>query len=409
MKPAVGLVLSGGGARGAYEVGILSGLIEATAALANEARFEIVAGTSVGAINGSWIAANADERSYRIAGLEQLWSSLSLADHMRVDLRGLLGWLNPLRALHTPDDFALGDHFTRSILKPETFEALVRDSIDWDKLHHNIEHGLVRALMIAALHIGTGATTLFAELSNHVNQQQLIHPGRVTRFERIEADHVLASSAIPILLPARRIGSSYFVDGGLRFNTPISPAIRAGAQKLVIVSLHHETAAVLKANGDGVTELYPSPTFLAGKLLNTLLSDPITNDVEVLKRINELMRALNMTLTVEQREKLDQTMIERHGSAPRNIETLIFEPSQNIGLLAGAHLRNSKGGWNIGQMYERFLARAAHDAATWESDLASYLLFDGEWAQTLISLGRKDALARRGEIAAFFTSPQSTP
>ncbi len=404
----VGLVLSGGGARGAYEAGVLQGLNEALGH-SSEPRFRVIAGTSVGAINAAWMAANAHAFDHRVEELVRLWRALRLQDHLRVDLLGLIGWSSPLRWLRRGpaprDEDGPSDRFGRSVLDPRALEDIVTTAIDWRQLHENVNAGRVRALVVAALHVGSGATTMFAELAPGAEFKPMRHPRRVARPTRIEVEHVLASAAIPALFPARRIGRSYFADGGLRFNTPIAPAIRAGADKLVVITLRHEPREPvdIDAPGNSMDE-YPSLVFLVGKIFNALLLDPVAYDLQVLERFNHMMEVIDSSLSPEEKARLSEVTERARGMAYRHLPTLTFEPSKNIGVLAGEHLRRHSGSWNLGRFYEWLLAHAAHAESAWEADLASYLLFDGSWADTLIELGRADALAKRDEIRAFFAA-----
>jgi NTE family protein len=399
----VGIVLSGGGARGAYEAGVVSGLVEALAPLKHlRAPFRVIAGTSVGAINGAWLAANAHRHDHGIGNLVQVWESLQLQAHLHVDLTGLLGFTAPLRFLKRakPDE----EHFGRSVLDPRAIEELVATRIDWAALHDNVASNRIKALVVAALHIGTGVTTLFSELAPGAEFRAMKHPRRVARVEPITAEHVLASAAIPALFPARRVGRGFFVDGGLRFNTPISSAIRAGADKLVVITLRHDPAEAPSIEGPGASmDEYPHLVFLIGKIFNALLLDPVTYDLQMLERFNRMMEVLDATLSKPERERVDRVLVESRGLPYRRLDTLTFEPSQDIGVMAGEHLREHHQGWRLGRFYDWLLARAANVEATWEADLASYLLFDGEWAKKLIALGRADALAKRDAIVQFFS------
>ncbi len=407
--PIVGLVLSGGGARGAYEVGVLAGIAQAMGAKETGAPlFRVVAGTSVGAINGAWTVAHAHRGDHDFEALARIWNELSLREHLRVDLAGMLGWSSPLRWLRKKaqqEPEPLG----RSVLNPVGIEELVQRAIPFPSLYRNVDSGAVRAFIVAALHVGTGVTTLFTELAPGVALAPTRHPRRLSRKERITADHVLASAAIPALFPARRIGRSHFVDGSLRFNTPIAPVIRAGAEKVVVISLKHEAFAVPDLEAVAGEEQYPDPLFLVGKLFNALLLDPVSYDLQVLDGLNRVMGVLDETLSPEERTRFDQVLVESRGSAYRRIPTLAFEPSENISLLAGQYLAAHHHEWDLGRFYDWMLGKAAAKSATWESDLASYLLFDGGWAETLIALGRRDANARRDEIREFFRGQMRAP
>ena len=149
-------------------------------------------------------------------------------------------------------------------------------------------------------------------------------------------------------------------------------------------------------------EQYPHPLFLLGKVLNALLLDPVSYDLQVLDRLNHVMGVLDATLTPIQRAKVDQVLRDSRGATYRNIPTLAFEPSESIPLLAGRYLGAHLQGWELSRTYEWLLRKAATQHATWENDLASYLLFDGGWADVLISMGRRDVMARRDEVRTFF-------
>ncbi len=398
-----GLVLSGGGARGAYEVGVLRGVAEVVGGAQSAGPlFDVVAGTSVGAINGAWVVANAHRPAHDVQGLCALWQALDLREFLRVDLLGLVGVRRPLgfwrRAGRAPSDT-----FGQSVLDVSALERLVGEHVDFPQLHHNVRSGLVHAFVVAALHIGTGLTTLFTELAPGAQFKPTKNPRQRALAEPVEKEHVLASAAIPALFPARRVGRSYFVDGGLRFNTPVAPAIRAGAERLVVVSLRHEAPTPKTPAGPAdVSEQYPNVTFLLGKVFNALLLDPVAYDLQVLERFNALSQVLDETLSADERAKVDAVIEAARGSPYRRIPTLAFEPSQNIGVLAGEHLREHASRWRLGHFYEWLLAKAGTGQAGWEADLASYLLFDGVFAERLIALGRQDVLARRDEVRSFF-------
>lgn len=392
--PSVGVVLSGGAARGAYEAGVLSGIAEATGASGGgPPLFSVVAGTSVGALNGAWLAANAHRADHDVAHLVSLWTSIELDRHLRLDWKGLAGVKSERRERYGP-----------SLLDPGPLEALVTECIDWNRLHQNLEQGRLQALVLAALHVGSGVTTLFYELAPGAAFRAVEHPRRVSRPTRLEPRHVLASAALPGLYPARRIGGGFFADGSLRFNTPISPALRAGAQKLVVITMRHPHQQHPDIDGPGAAhERYPRPVFLAGKLLNALLLDPVADDLQVLLRFNQVVAAAQATLPSRELAAFKSALAGARGAPYRAVQTLVFEPSQNIGELAGAHLRDRGKNDRLPPWYRAVLAPAASTRASWEADLASYLLLDGAWARVLVDLGRADALSRKDEVRAFFS------
>lgn len=390
--------------RGAYEVGVIAGVVEVLHCRADDsALFRIFSGASVGAINAAYLAANAQRGDHAVDRLIEVWCSLDLERHARLRpfslVRGPKRLRRAVRELTEPE--TLGS----SLLDPEAFDDLVRRSVDWGQLHDNLSSGRLSALLVAALHVASGRTTIFAELDPRTVFHQALDDRRRVAFERIEAEHVLASAAIPWLFPTRRVRDRYYCDGGLRYNTPIAPAIRAGADRLLVVSVRHrETPAEVferEASFDGAGRDL-SPIFLLGKVLNALLLDPVMYDLSVLERLNQLMAVVDENLTPEERGRLDQILIRSRGASYRNLRTLVFTPSQDLGRVAGDYIRTSLDLKKVPGLARFFLQRAAKESPAQEVDWASYLLFDGDYASRLIDLGRSDALAKADEIKRFF-------
>ncbi len=394
-----GIVLSGGGARGAYEAGVVSGIVEVLAKRAPaRAPFSIFTGTSVGAINAAWLATHADDPDMRVAGLVDHWRALELSKHLSLD---------PLRFL-MPSDLGAriarwrgegNERWGRSLLDPRALEELVESKLAYERLHENVRSGVVKALVVAALEISTGRTTQFCELAEGTRFVASHDPRRVVRRTEIEATHVLASAAIPLLFPSRRIGRYYYCDGGVRFNTPIAPAIRCGADRLVVISLlYPRTDFADVDSGRAHVHAYPRPVFLLGKVLNALLLDPVHYDLSVLERFNKLIGTLEETLDADELARVREVLAQSRGLAYEQIETLVFRPSTDIGVLAHEHARRRK----TDTLSTLLVTRLADLGADLEADLLSFVLFDGEFANALIELGRRDALAREADIDAFF-------
>jgi len=325
----IGVVLSGGGARGAYEAGVIAGIVDLLRDQERKrAPFSIFTGTSVGAINATWLAAHADQPDMNVSGLLEQWRSLDMREHLRI---------SPMRFLFPS---RTGERLGRSFIDPRALEELVQKRIPFRRLHDNIDKGIVEALVVAALNIASTKTTMFAEVAPTARFIPSRDPRRQGRLTQIECGHVLASAAIPLVFPARKIGSEHYCDGGIRFNTPLAPAIRSGADRLVVVSaLHREEADDGESERRRRTAAYPSPLFILGKVLNDLLLDPINYDLGVMRRFNKLWGVLEETLTADEMRRVSDVLEDTRGVAYRRLETLVFHPSEDIGDITTRHAK----------------------------------------------------------------------
>ncbi len=391
---STGIVLSGGGARGAYEAGVVQGLMEVLQP--THPPFEVLCGTSVGALNAVYLAAHAHMPDMNARGLVEQWRELDVKRHLKLDMRGLLGWK---RDWMRDDGNPLPKLVGRSLLDARALEDVVQHGVPWDELHRNVRAGLVRSVIVSALHISSGKTMQFAELAPGAPFVNSRDPRRVLLEGEITADHVLASAAIPLLFPARRVGNDFFCDGGVRFNTPIAPAIRSGAERLVVISLLSKEATTPDTTPEAIKlQAYGSPVFLIGKVLNALLLDPLRYDLQVLDRFNRLIGALEVSLPADELEAVQRVLQESRGMPYRKIDTLVFRPTRDVGKMARERAKNLQGS----RFSSWLLSRTATLGTLWESDLVSFILFDADFANELIALGRHDALERADEILTFF-------
>jgi len=379
--------------RGAYAAGVLRGITEVLALSASDRPpFTIFSGTSIGAINASYLAANAHRGDLATDGLVSMWTSIDVKEFLHV---------RPFAVV--PSLFRRGkEELSHSLLDPEPLEKLVKSHDQWDELHANIASGRARALIVAALDASSGLTTLFCECAPDAGITTTTNPYRTTVLTTITPDHLLASSAIPVLFPPRRIGDRLYFDGGLRYNTPISPTIRAGADKLVVISLASPEEGERQKSDEGAAVADgPGLVFLLGKLLNTLVLDPIDYDLQVLDRTNALARILDDEVTPTVRAKIDAQLAASRGAPYRVVENLVFRPSTDLGKLAARYLREVGTDFPTDFVSRMVLKRAA-TADVEAADWATFLLFDGRFAERLVQAGRDDAHARAKEIEIFF-------
>jgi len=396
----IGLVLSGGGVRGAYEVGVLQGIVEVLGRPPGAVSpFDIVSGTSVGAINAVWVGSWAHRGDLEIDGLVREWTDLELSTHLSVDWRGAASILGGSRIRRL-----LMESFSErgaSFLDVEPFEEIVERQIPWAKLHDNVRTGRIDAVAVAALEVSTGRTFVFGETSGSVDLEAVEDGQRRFTPCTLAVDHVLASAAIPLLFPAREIDYELFCDGGLRLNTPIPPAIRTGADRLVVISVGDEERY---PEGEGEwaraarRSSFANPVFIAGKALNALLVDPVYRELQITERVNRMVEAMEDVLDDEDLAALRERVQASRGAPYRKIPILSFSPSESVSELAREHAQNAR----PSNPSTRMILRLAGGSETVERDLLSFILFDGDFAEALIRLGRSDALDRAAEIEEFF-------
>ncbi len=387
----LGVVLSGGGARGAYEAGVLSYVFGDLPRVMNRTpQIHVVCGTSVGAVNGAFLAASADDPVAGMPRLIDLWTGITLKDVLDFGVRHASRIYRVL--LGADQSSGVG------LLDARPMAGLIQRELNWRRLSRNLETGKLAALTISTTQVATGRTVVWVEAGAGVNVPYGLPGGVMMRKDKIRAEHVLASAAIPLIFPPVLIGSELFCDGGLRLNTPMAPAIHFGAERLLVVGMATPVGVhgSLPALAPGRA---PGATFLLGKVLNAFMLDHVTTDLDDLKRLNEVLEAGERAFGKEFLTRTNEEL-KKAGHLPRRqVQTFAVRPSMDIGRLAGEHLRRNARRFNteLGKTFLRMLDIG--EGA--DADLASYLLFDGEFATKLIDLGRRDAESRRDELADF--------
>ena len=394
------LVLSGGAARGAYEVGVIRYLREELPRLlGRQPQLDILSGSSVGAIHAAWLAATADEPETQGKLLAAAWGELDMAEILPFRFAG--GARFAARALGTMTA-SEGKATTRplfdDIVNTRPIQELIRDKIPWERISPNIDSGHVRALTVSAFDYLNTRTTVFVERADGESYPASADRRRIPVAAKIAPDHVLASAAMPLLFPPIWIGDSWFGDGGLRQNTPLSPALRLGAAKALVVSLKHRPK--VKATAIGSHKRPPSNLSMAGRLLGALMLDPVEYDMQVLERINKLIEATGQDSTAA----IAGAMHRARGAQYRQVKCLAISPSRDLGVMAGQFLVGLKQRPGLPRWGLRLLERVARVEPGGEVDLASYILFDGAFASQLIELGMQDSHARCEELVEFISS-----
>jgi NTE family protein len=370
--PRTALVLSGGGARGAYQVGVLRELVERGFLAPDRACVDILVGSSAGSINAAAIAAWSDDLHTGVAGLERIWREIHPAQVYRTDM-GSLGRIGARWAWDLSFGGATGHVQPKSLLDAAPLRELLAAHIPFERIAANVADRHVAALAIIATDLYTSNGVIFLDAAPDTP----LWTRRRWRIERtpIRVEHLVASSAIPIFFPSVAIGGRYFGDGSIRNTAPLSPAINLGADRIIAIGVSGPTPETVTAS-----PLEP-PTVaqVAGVLLDAVMLDAIEVDVEHSERVN--------------------ASVQHHwtGDADavfRRVDVLWIRPSHRVRGLAEELAHRLP-------VVVRYLLRGLGSDAS-VAELASYLLFDSTFCSKLIDLGREDVAAERERIARFF-------
>jgi len=404
--PRIAIVLSGGGARGAYEAGVLSFLMaELPKRLGRRPTFHIVSGASVGAIHASyWTATLHEDDEVRAARLAATWDSLSIervyhlsfADLVRIPARLVAAPFSaaPVTGARSPDRLP-------GLLDTAALERIVLEQIPWSHLQPNIRaSGCV--LCVSCTEIASGRAVVFVDGQRVSLTPWEYDPYVVARAAVVGPLHTLASAAIPLLFPAVRIGHHFYCDGGLRLNTPLSPALRLGADRLLLVALRHPPDDVEQEH---VREAaYSNPAYLLGKVLNALLLDHIDYDLQRMRLVNSILEGGEAAFGPSFLPKINGIIRARRGANYRYVRECVVRPSEDLGRMAGrCYKQRSRSLWPARVVADLVMRSAAQGVPEGEADLLSYVLFDAAYTRELIALGRADAERQADEIVALFS------
>jgi NTE family protein len=397
------LVLSGGGARGAYEVGVLAFLYGKLAdRIGVLPRFDLITGTSVGAVHACFLAAHAQRPREGVDALVDIWRAMAFSQVYRFGVRDALHFSNALLGSLFGRPTAAGRQPERlyGMLNTEPLERLVLAKVPWRELRRNLRHRVLDTLTVSTTQIATGRTVVFVDNAAQRVPSWTRDASQIAVADRIGPMHALASAAIPLLFPAVRIGDTYYTDGGLRQQAPLTPALRLGANRLVIIGLRKgQTGGVHDEVGEGRIERFHSAAFLTGKVLDALLIDRLEVDVSHMRVINRMLRAGIEHCGEGHLDAVQKHVVEARGLGFRLVEDAFIRPSEDLGQIAAYHVdRLLRVGTasRVGELALRMLTRGESKR---EADLMSFLLFDRDYAMELVELGRADAERQEAELA----------
>ena len=372
-KVRTALVMPGGGARGAFQVGVLKALAE----LMPRGRpnpFSVISGTSAGAVNSVVLASRA--RNYRtaVAELERVWGHFRChhvykTDHLTM-LKSSLHWMASL---------ILGGWLVgtpKSLLDNAPLRALLSNNVHFPRIQDGIEAGHLDAVAVTAAGYASARSTTFFEARSDLKPWERTR--RLGKNIELHLDHLMASIAVPMIFPPVCIGNEYFGDGAMRQATPLSPAVHLGADRILVIGIRDETGEkVPDTPGDP-----PSFAQIAGYMLDTLFMDGLYSDLERITRINEM---------------LDSAPPEgdRRGGRPyRPIDTMLIVPSEDLRVIAHKHRAELP-------FAIRALLRGVGGRNPGENRLLSFLLFEMAYTRELIDLGYRDAMKVKDELLDF--------
>jgi NTE family protein len=368
-RPCVGLVLTGGGSRSAYQVGVLLALAELLPRARNP--FQIIVGTSAGAVAASVLAAEAHHWRRAVAGLERVWANFRSDQVFHVDtphmLRAGAHWVLALisggMVLSPP----------RSMLDNTPLRELLSVHVDCAGIRRSITRGHLRAFALCSTSYSSGQSVAFYDGLDSIRDWSRVQ--RIGRRTELTLDHLMASVAIPLLFPPMQIAGDYFGDGAMRQLHPLSPAIHLGADRVLVIGVRARHAAGVTINR--LQAVMPTPGEIFGYMLDTLFTDQIYGDLEQLERINELVHSAPQAARGE-----------------RQIETLMLAPSVDPREIAAQHAAEMPPG-----LKALLRVIGGRDASGFQ--LASYLTFEAGYTRALIELGYRDAMEARGALLAF--------
>ncbi|WP_395611268.1 patatin-like phospholipase family protein [Pseudomonas sp. B22129] len=372
-EPVTGLILSGGGARAAYQVGVLAAIAELLPPGAPNP-FPVIVGTSAGAINAVSLASGAMDFTAAIERLTAFWQGFRSHLVLRSDWPGVV---RQASRFLTHSLLGFGAQLPVALLNSSPLRDLLRDKLHLEGINEAIRQKQLHAVAVTAFGYESGQAVTFYQGGG------TIHPWlrhrRIGVPTQLTVEHLLASSAIPLLFAPVKLDQEYFGDGAVRQSAPISPALHLGASRVLVVGVSGNPRGNEPSTQRTYTGQEPTLAQIGGHMLNSTFIDSLEGDIELLERLNQFSHLLPADAAIQ-------------GLAP--VDVLVIAPSQPIDEIAARHRQELPAAL-------RLFLRGPGATKTSGAGVLSYLLFEAGYCSELIELGRRDAMAKREELVRF--------
>ncbi|MBP9674333.1 MAG: patatin-like phospholipase family protein [Bacteriovoracaceae bacterium] len=374
--PNYGLVLTGGGARGAYQAGVLKAISEIYAG--KPFPFNVITGVSAGSINGLAFACGIHNHEWASEKLWQVWANLQISQVFDVHATAFLRiGSNMLK------DIVLGGLLKKKnsafLLNTDPLRELLKENIDFRFLEHNLKTKKLHGISVTCTNYYSGSSITFFDGDDSI--ENWLRNQRLSRRETLTLDHVMASTSIPLLFPPVKVAGSYYGDGGVRLSAPLSPAIHLGAEKILTIGVRRfrpfETS--IEMTNKPIDRI--SIAEISGVMLNAIFTDSLESDIERLERINRTIERAQNTKSPNDHEL-------------RVIPHMVIRPSEDLGNMAATQFKNFP-------RILRYLMRGVGASNKKGSDFLSYIAFDKNYTEKLLQLGYADAMKMKDELLLF--------
>jgi NTE family protein len=409
---SIALVLAGGGARGAYEAGVIKYILEEIPKISEtQTFFNIFSGTSIGALNSCFLASHADNPAKAAKELIHYWRSITIDKIIHFGYKELFNLFNTLvgrsekeshtnmhnREVHAPHPPIAGIFDSAPL-----FEQM-KQAIPWDRIQSCFDNNSLKGVSLCATEVCTGKSTIFFQNNSHKKNIYGTDHSKEACYVKIRLEHAMASSAIPLIFPAVQVHGTCYTDGSLRQNTPIYPAMRLGADKMLVIALSQDPEIEFCTARRGCRRNpKPGMLFLLGKVLNVLITDALDYELKRVEMFNNIITSGEKIYGDDFLDHINQVTRDYRNADYRLIETYMIRPGESLHQLAVDSIREEPDEICFSGIPGKLLTRLFHSNLFVDSELLSFLLFTPTYINRLIDLGFQDASKHEKNLIQFF-------